>query len=176
MRWTAALGALVVLPVFLAGCGAPNPHLIGNMPGVVQQVLDTSTPHGETIFDAILTVTGNASDIAQGLLPGSYTYGPAASTFGGNPSYYIGGYPSYYVNFEVPVNLKGLSNMVGSMPQPQMSQTEPGQVFITLSVPDLASDRLYYDPSTKEARFAFGLEPNGLILGRSWDGLAINGN
>lgn len=160
-RWGCGLGLVMVLGVTLAGCG--NPHAIGNMPGPVRQVLDTSTLAGINIGSAMLRVTGNQDDIGKGQLPGSYTEGPAAGGEG------------YYVQFEIPIDTGGIEDRMGYLPGVQGSETVAGDVYMNVDpLPNEAYDRLYYNPSDGWASFEFKILPDGAVMDRTWDAVLVN--
>ncbi|AEJ38595.1 hypothetical protein TPY_0393 [Sulfobacillus acidophilus TPY] len=153
-----------VLAWGLAGCGN-DPQVIANMPGPVQQVLDTSTLSGNNIGTNMLEVTGNQSFVGTGRMPGYYNYGPAEDA----------GSNTFYVNFEVPVNFQGIARQLGYPPQPVASTSVPTEDYITLNpLPNQAGDRLYYDPNTRMAPFSFKLLPNGAVIDESWDAVSVN--
>ncbi len=150
-----------VLLAVLAGCG--NPHAIGNMPGPVRQILNTSTLAGTNVATAMLEASGNQGDIGKGLVPGYYTSGPAEGGQG------------YYVTFQIPVDRAGIEARMGYAPQVAVSDTLPGQVYLEVRpLPNEAYDRLYYDPSTGLAEFAFKLLPDGTVIDQSWDAVLVN--
>lgn len=158
------IAALLAGGVLLAGCG-DNPNAIGNMPGPVQQVVDTATLSGNDIGINMLTVTGNQAYLSRGTIPGYYSYGPAQDQ----------GDNTYYVNFDIPINLAGLQKQLGYQPRPIISTTMPTEAYVNiLPLPSLAFDRLYYDPNTRYARFAFKLNANGTVMDESWDAVAVN--
>lgn len=147
----------------LTGCGSPN--AIGNMPGPVQQVVNTPTLSGNALGDNMLIVTGNRAYIGTGKIPGYYNYGPADGAANN----------TYYVNFEIPVNLADLRKQLGFGPHPVISSTLPDQVYINIQpLPNESYDRLYYSPTTHLARFSFKLNANGTVMDESWDAVAVN--
>jgi hypothetical protein len=155
------LGLSLALLAILAGCG--NLHAIGNMPGPVRQVLNTSTLAGTNLATAMLEATGNQAQIGKGQLPGYYTYGPAEGSQG------------YYVQFQIPVDSSGVEQRVGYEPQVSASATLAGQVYMEIRpLPGEAYDRLYYDPSTQLASFDFKLLPDGAVMDQSWDAVLVN--
>lgn len=154
---------LATVAVLAAGCGAPD--AVGNMPGPVQRVVDTGTLSGRNIGINMLTVTGNQSYIGTGRIPGYYNYGPTEQNNNN----------TYYVNFHVPVDLSGIEHQLGYRPRPVYSSTIPNNVYVNIDpLPDEAFDRLYYNPSTRYAKFSFKLNPDGRVMDESWDGVAVN--
>lgn len=160
--------------ILLAGCGY-DPNAIGNMPGPVQQVLDTPTLSGNNIAVNILNVTGNQGLIGRGTIPGDYSYGPVENA----------GTNTWYVDFEVPIDLNGIATNMGYQPQISTSAVAPNNGITSstvseedyvniLPLPNLAFDRLYFDPNTKQATFSFQLNANGTIMDQSWDAVAVN--
>jgi hypothetical protein len=171
--------AVVALAVLFVGVMVltqnSNPNAIGNMPGPVQEVLDTPTLSGNDIADNILTVTGNESYIGQDIMPGDYSYGPADDQ----------GNNTYYVNFNVPVNLAGIAKQLGYHPAIYTSDISSGNETDTtttayddyvsiLPLPNEAFDRLYFDPNTHMAEFSFKLNADGTVMDESWDAVAVN--
>ncbi len=158
-----ALAGMAVLGVTLAGCGSPTS--LGNMPSPVRRVVNTPTLSGENIVDNMLNATGNQSYIGTGHIPGYYSYGPS----------YDNGSNTYYVTFEVPVNINGIEKKLSYLPRPIASTTIVDDVYINIpALPNQAYDRLYYDPSTELAPFAFKLLPTGAVLDESWDAVLVN--
>ena len=161
LRWAPLL---LLLSGMLTGCGG-GPNAIGNMPGPVQQVLNTATLSGNNIGQAILIVTGNRSYLNTGRIPGKYNYGPAndASNY------------AYYVNVIVPVNMSGIRHDLGYTPHMLPSTTYPTTVYIHVQpLPNESYDRLYFDPNTQWATFSFKLNANGSIMDESWDAVLVN--
>lgn len=159
-----AIPSLLLVAGFIAGCGN-NRDVVGNMPGPVQQVVDTPTLSGQNIGQAMLRVTGNRSFIGTGRIPGFYNYGPTEDASNN----------TFYVNFEVPVNLAGIQRDLGYTPHPVPSTAYPDLVYI--NVPPLANeafDRLYFSPTTLLAPFSFKLDANGAVMDESWDAVLVN--
>lgn len=162
-----SVGGWVVLAAIAAscaGCGGYNPHAIGNMPPVVHQVAVMSTPAGITIATAMRQVTGNQAAVGTGQVPGTYTWGPV-----------VGNRNAYYVNFEVPINLAGIAQALGYKPKSYVSSTIEGEDWVYIHpLANTAFNKLYYDPSTNWALFAFRLTATGQVLDRSWDAVDVN--
>ncbi|MDA8195562.1 MAG: hypothetical protein M0Z53_16440 [Thermaerobacter sp.] len=165
--WLRRVGWLPVLVVgsgILSGC-ASNPDAIGNMPGPVQQVVNTATLSGDSIGQAMLIVTGNQSYLGTGNIPGTYSYGPADDASNN----------AFYVNFNVPTNLSGIRQALGYTPRMLPSVAYPTTVYIHVQpLPNESFDRLYYDPSTRLATFSFKLNANGSIMDESWNAVLVN--
>ncbi|WP_020376628.1 hypothetical protein [Sulfobacillus thermosulfidooxidans] len=157
------LALLISVGVVLAGCGSPNS--IGNMPGPVRKIINTPTLSGQNIGANILQATGNEEYLGSGQIPGYYNYGPS----------YDNGSNTYYVTLEVPINVAGLEKSLHYLPHPIESTTIPEEVYINVPpLPNMAFDRLYFDPSTHLAPFSFKLLPNGQVLDVSWDAVLVN--
>lgn len=165
---------LAIIAVLILGRNW-NPHAIGNMPGPVQQVLDTPTLSGNDIFINILRATGHQKDISRGVMPGDYSWGPTSAN----------GNNVYYVDFEVPVNLSGIAKQLGYPPQVSKSSVPSGnpesgntiaydQYVHIKPLPNLASDRLYFDPDTHMAKFSFKLNANGMVWDESWNAVTVD--
>ncbi|NMP23119.1 hypothetical protein [Sulfobacillus harzensis] len=169
-----AVFGLAIIAVLILGRNW-NPHAIGNMPGPVQQVLDTPTLSGNDIFINMLQVTGHQGDISRGILPGDYSWGPTSE-----PSDNV-----WYVDFEVPVNLSGIAKQLGYPPpvsrssissgNPESGNTVAFDDYVRIKpLPNEASDRLYFDPDTRMAKFSFKLDANGMVMDESWDAVTID--
>jgi hypothetical protein len=153
-----------MMAAILAGCGT-NPNQVANMPGPVQQVLDTPTLTGNDIGTNMLKVTGNQALIGTGRMPGYYSFGPAEP----QPA------QTYYVDFEIPMNFAGLDRRLGYDPKPVESTTQPTLDYVDISpLNNLAGDRVYYNPNTHYAPFAFKLMPNGTVVDESWNAVTVN--
>ncbi len=173
---TVAVGiAVLIVGIIVVANWGYNPNAIGNMPGPVQQVLDTATLSGNDIAINILTVTGNQAYIGRGTIPGQYSYGPADSQ----------GDNTYYVTLDVPVNMAGIQKQLGYRPEISRSTISSGDTAdsTTLSfsdyvnilpLPNEAFDRLYFDPNTHMATFSFKLNADGTVMDESWDAVAVN--
>jgi len=158
------IAGIMAASVVLAGCG-DNPNAIGNMPGPVQQVIDTATLSGNNMGINMLTVTGNQGYIGRGTIPGYYSYGPADDQ----------GDNTYYVNFEIPINMSGIEKQLGYQPRWIGSTTIETQDYVNIMpLPNEAFDRLYFDPNTHYAPFSFKLNANGTVMDESWDAVAVN--
>lgn len=171
----AAVAVLVITAIILLATRGYNPNAIGNMPGPVQQVLNTATLSGNNIGVNILDVTGNQAYIGRGSIPGDYSYGPVENQ----------GDNIYYVDLNVPIDMQGIEKQLGYKPQVSTSAVSSDATTnsTTLSyedyinivpLPNQAFDRLYYDPNTHMAVFSFKLNPNGTVMDESWDAVAVN--
>lgn len=165
---------LIVVVLLILGRNT-DPNAIGNMPGPVQQVLDTATLSGNDIALNILTVTGNQADINSNTIPGDYSYGPVDGA----------GNNTYYVDLEVPVDMNGIAKRMGYAPQISQSSVSPSGPETTstvayddyvdiLPLPNLSFDRLYFDPRSHLATFSFKLNADGMVMDESWDAVAVN--
>lgn len=171
----AGIAVLVIVGIIVLVTYNGNPNAIGNMPGEVQQVLNTATLSGQDIARNILTITGNRADIRRNIIPGDYSYGPVENE----------GDDTYYVNLNVPINMKGIKKLLGYSPHISQSTVSSASVtdsstlsfddYIMITpLPNESYDRLYFDPKTHVATFSFKLMPNGTVVDESWDAVAVN--